>query len=88
MAAIQQVSTKTCTLRSVMRSAAFTKGHKDALHGKPFDYDAYPDTNDQWAYERGRLFAMVYKYPVKDGKTITYDALYAFHSAWQDNLIM
>ena len=88
MAAIQQVTTKTCTLRSVMRTAAFIKGHKEALQGKPFNYDAYPNTNDQWFYERGRLFGMIYKYPVKDGKTITYDALYAFANAWNANLIM
>ena len=88
MAAIQQVTTKTCTLRSVMRTAAFIKGHKDALQGKPFSYDAYPDLNDQWSYERGRLFGAIYKYPVKEGKTITYDALYAFANAWNANLIM
>lgn len=87
MAAIQQVTIKTCTLRSVMRTAAFIRGHKEALQGKPLDYDAYQNTNDQWSYERGRLFGLVYKEPVKEGKTITYSALYAFSEAWNENLI-
>ena len=71
-----------------MRTAAFIKGHKDSLKGLPPDYDGYTDANDQWSYERGRLFGTIYKDPVKNGKTITYAALYAFAEAWRANLIM
>lgn len=87
MAAIQQVSTKTVTLRSIMRTAPFMRGHREALEGKPFDYDAYTVINDQWQYERGRQFGLMYRQPIKEGRTVKVSALLAFHGALAENEI-
>lgn len=41
----------------VMRSRPFGRGFSDFRRGVPFDGEAFPKLNDQWAYERGRMFA-------------------------------
>lgn len=73
-----QVATRTVTLRTVLRSAAFVRGFKEARKGLPMDYDAYGEaheTTNRWSYERGRQFGLIYTGPIKDGKTITHDAV-------------
>lgn len=81
-APIRQMATHTVTLRTVMRRASFVQGHRSFLRGEPLNYDAYPHKpNEQWAYERGRLFAAIYPHPVKNGKTIRTSALMAYSGA-------
>lgn len=73
-----QVATRTVTLRTVLKSAAFARGFKEAREGVPMDYDAYSETHEtanRWGYERGRQFALIYAGPVKKGKTVTHDAI-------------
>jgi len=53
-----QVKTKKTTLRSVVKSRAFRDGIEHYRKGKAPAFDAFgEDTNEAWAYERGRLFA-------------------------------
>lgn len=88
MAALQQVSTQPISLHSLMRSAAFNKGHKDVLAGKPLKYDAYRTSNEQWQYERGRLFGLFYREPIKVSGAVKNSAMMAFAAAWKANHII
>lgn len=64
--AIQQVkNTKLTTIRSVLHSKAFMMGFTDVREGKPFRYDHFDNINDQWNYERGRIYASASEAPVK-----------------------
>lgn len=64
--AIRQVkNTKLTTVRSVLHSKAFMMGFTDVREGRPFRYDHFNNTNDQWNYERGRIYASASKAPVK-----------------------
>ena len=63
---IRQVkNTKLTTLRSVLHSKAFMMGYADVREGRPFRYDHFDNTNDQWNYERGRIYASASNAPVK-----------------------
>lgn len=64
--AIRQVkNTKLTTVRSVLHSKAFMMGFTDVREGRPFRYDHFDNTNDQWNYERGRIYASACQAPVK-----------------------
>jgi hypothetical protein len=85
-----QVETKGVGLRGVMRSAAFVRGFAEARKGKPMDYEAYQErgqTNDRWAYERGRLFGHIYAGPLKEGPRVTWPAYVAMRDAFRINLV-
>jgi hypothetical protein len=51
-----QVPTTRTTTQSIMRAAAFAAGVDDVRNGRAPNFDSYAD---DWAYERGRLFASV-----------------------------
>lgn len=74
----QQVKTVNCTYRSILRTKYFKLGVEDATKGRGWnnDYD-YWDINDQWGYERGRLFGLFTKgkIPVKNGRAVNFDAI-------------
>ena len=76
------------TLKSVMHTAPFNRGFKEALAGKPMDYNAYDYQNDQFAYERGRHFAALYQGTIKNNKKIRYEALDKFNEAVYKNYII
>lgn len=90
MATIRQVSTSTVTFKSVMKTALFNQGVKEAREGKPFNYDAGKTLNDQWAYERGRLFGTRYKTtPIKDHRgRVTYTAQDDMAQALREGVIL
>lgn len=71
---IKQVQTKNTTCRAIIRTKAFVTGFNEVRSGKPFNYDAYRDSNDQWNYERGRQFALIFKGKLKDGAKVTWGA--------------
>lgn len=75
---VKQVKTKDCSLKSIIHRAAFVRGFKEVKDGITMDYDAftgpYEDTNDRWAYERGRLFGYLFNGRLKDGKRVTWEA--------------
>ena len=72
---------------TVMRSAAFVRGFKEAQKGKPLDYDAYRDTNNQWNYQRGRQFALIFDGVLKNGSKLTLAAQYAMQNALYERVI-
>lgn len=83
---MKQVPTKAGKPESAMRSAPFVRGFKEARAGKPLNYEAFPYTGDQWQYERGRQFALMYNGALKDGARLTYDARRAFHNALRERV--
>ena len=80
--------TKMVTLKSVMHTAPFNRGFKEALAGKPMDYNAYVDENDQYAYERGRQFAALYNGAIKNNKKVSKNALYKMGEAVYNGYII
>lgn len=87
---IRQVSTSTVTFKSVMKTALFNLGVKEAREGKPFNYDAGKTLNDQWAYERGRLFGTRFKQGSVKGERgqVTYEAINAMKLALRERVIL
>jgi hypothetical protein len=88
--AIQQVTTKNVSLRTIMKTALFNRGVKEAREGKPFNYDIGATLNDQWAYERGRLFGTRYKEgSVKDHRgRVTVYAMRAMAQAQHEGVML
>jgi hypothetical protein len=56
-----QIPTRLATVREVMSDPKFALGVSDVRAGRgyPARYDAWEDTNDRWAYERGRQWARI-----------------------------
>jgi hypothetical protein len=79
-----QIKTRTVSFKSVMRTAAFMRGFKEARKGLPMDYDAYDNersTDNRWSYERGRQFGLLYAGPVKDGGRVRWEAIHEMQRA-------
>ena len=57
----KQVPTVPATLRKIMNDPKFAQGAADVRAGRgyPLDYDTWKETNDMWAYERGRQWAQI-----------------------------
>jgi hypothetical protein len=77
-----QIPTQVTTAAEIMASRTFALGVEDVRAGRGFcpDYDTWRDTNDRWAYERGRQWAQLAPRSVLlkvDGK-ITPQALLLF----------
>jgi hypothetical protein len=71
---IRQIQTKSTTTHAVIRSRAFVRGFNEVKAGKPLNYDAFLDSNDQWNYERGRQFALCFNGALKKGAKVTMSA--------------
>jgi hypothetical protein len=71
-----------------MHTAPFNRGFKEALSGKSMDYNAYTSENDQFAYERRRHFAALYKGIIKNNKKVSKNALYKFNEAVYNGYII
>lgn len=86
---IKQITTRQTGILGIMRKASFVRGFTEARKGKPLQYDAYPhDTNQQWDYERGRLFGLMFDGPLKFGKSINRGAAVQFSWAIRDKVIL
>ena len=80
---------KTVTIRSVMMTAAFKAGFVSFREGVPLDCEHSHDTNKQWAYERGRIFAALYDSATyKRGNRVTFHAERAMHNAILERVIL
>jgi len=88
--AIRQVSTSNVTFKSVMKTALFNLGVKEAREGKPFNYDAGNTLNEQWAYERGRLFGTRFKQGSVKGERgqVTYEAMNAMRLSIREGVML
>jgi len=79
-----QIKTRNVSFKSVMRTAAFMRGVREARAGIPMDYGAYENergTDNRWSYERGRQFGLIYKGPVKDKARVRWDAIEGMRDA-------
>lgn len=79
-----QIPTRTIKITTIMRSAAFVRGFKEARKGVPMDYDAFSGKNEipnRWNYERGRQFGFVYASTLKEGARVKNDTVLAWVSA-------
>lgn len=86
---MSQIYTQKKTSSWALKSRAFGEGFRDAKSGKPFNYDKYiGHTDDQWNYERGRLFAQVYDGEIKRDRRLTHKAQWAFTLAIRDGIIL
>jgi hypothetical protein len=87
--AIQQVQTRVRKSGWSLNSKAFGVGYREALKGLPLRYDAFADNIDeQWNYERGRLFAQLYRGELKDNRRrLTYNAQMAYANAVRERII-
>lgn len=74
----KQETTKSVGIRSVIYTREFNLGVADGSKGLPYrpEYERWT-TNDQWNYERGRLFGIATKgeVPVKINKKVTQQAI-------------
>ncbi len=86
-----QIKTRDVSLNSIMRTAAFMRGVREARAGLPMDYKAYENersTDNRWNYERGRQFGLIYKGPVKDKARVRWDAIVGMSDAlWRRAVI-
>ena len=72
---------KPVSLYSVLKSRPFGRGFAAYRNGKPLDPDAFHRTSDQWAYERGRMFAAWYAGALRSNRRLSYDAMVAAREA-------
>lgn len=85
-----QISTRLVKTSTILRSAAFVRGFREARKGVPMDYDAFTgagETKDRWNYERGRQFGYVYASALKEGARVRYDAIRGWNEARRENWV-
>jgi hypothetical protein len=85
-----QISTHRTKISTVMRSAAFVRGFKEARNNAPMDYDAYcnfNETHKRWSYERGRQFGLIYSGSIKNGNKVILDAIFNYNQAHRNGWI-
>ena len=69
-----EANRKLTTIYHVLKSRPFGRGFAAYRNGEPFDPDAFYRLNDQWAYERGRLFAAYYSGALRINRRIAWEA--------------
>ena len=78
---MNEANRKPVTLLSVISSRPFGRGFSSYRNGEPFDPDAFYRLNDQWAYERGRMFAAFYSGALRQNRRLAWDAIQAAREA-------
>lgn len=69
-----ELRTKKTSLRKVISSRPFGRGFAAYRAGEALDPDAFQAINDQWAYERGRMFAAYYDGALRINRRLSWDA--------------
>ena len=85
-----QVSTKVVSLKKIMGRPAFERGYLDAMCGAKFnkDYDDW-SANEQWSYERGRLFFYgAGKVRLKQGRGVSSQAIQVYKALRDSKVIL
>jgi hypothetical protein len=62
------------SVRKVLSSRPFGRGFSDYRAGKPLEPDAFHSISEQWAYERGRMFAAWYSGALRINRRLSWDA--------------
>ena len=68
-------------LTKVLSSRPFGRGFSSYRKGEPFEPDAFYRLNDQWAYERGRMFAAWYQGSLRTNRRLAPAAIAAGRDA-------
>lgn len=68
-------------LSKVLSSRPFGRGFSDYRAGRPFRDDLFYRLNDQWAYERGRMFAALYQGALRQNRRLSHGAIVAAREA-------
>lgn len=68
-------------LYSVLKSRPFGRGFAAYRNGEPFDPNAFYRLNDQWSYERGRMFAAWYDGALRVNRRLSHGAIVAAREA-------
>lgn len=86
---LKQCQVKYVRAESVLRRKSFVEGFNSVRKNKPYDYSKLDgDQNEAWNYERGRLLALVYDGPLKEGRYVTSAAIAALTKARSEGLIL
>lgn len=75
-------------LSKVLSSRPFGRGFSDYRAGRPFRDDLFYRLNDQWAYERGRMFAAFYSGALRSQRHLTAGALNAAREALHNGALI
>ena len=75
-------------ISTILNAAAFGFGFRDKREEKPprKEYETF-QPRDQWLYEYGRLFAIVWPYPIKKGRAVDPVACLAFAACLKKRFI-
>ena len=85
-----QVKTRVVSLKTIMGRPAFERGYLDAMCGAKFakDYDDLT-ANEQWSYERGRLFFFgAGKVRLKQGRGVSSQAIQVYKALRDSKVIL
>ena len=75
-------------LRKVLSSRPFGRGFSAYRNGEPFDPDAFHSINEQWSYERGRMFAAWYAGALRINRRLSHDAMVAASEALYEGALI
>jgi hypothetical protein len=80
---VNNAGTRGIHVRQHLKAGAFARGFRDVRKGRKFDADLYVGhPQNQWLYERGRQFALVYSGDLKNGQRVLEAACRAFMDAY------
>lgn len=86
---IQQVSTKRAKLSTILSRKGVVEGFASIRKNKPFDYASCDkDPDYAWSFERGRLLALIYDGPLKEGRYVTSGAIEAWKKGRAEGWIL
>lgn len=76
------------SLSKVLSSRPFGRGFAAFRNGEAFDPDAFYRLNDQWAYERGRMFAAWYTGALRQNRRLSHGAMVAASEALRSGALI
>jgi hypothetical protein len=78
---------RTISLYDIITRKVFQTGFNDARNNKPFKYDHYTTSNEEF-YARGRQFAILYDGPLYENGRISVSANQAMLKLAREKLIL
>ena len=85
---MNEANRKPVSLYSVLKSRPFGRGFSAFRNGEAFDPDAFHRVNDQWAYERGRMFAAWYAGALRVNRRLSHGAMVAASEALRSGALI
>lgn len=75
-------------LSKVLSSRPFGRGFAAYRNGEPFRDDLFHRINEQWAYERGRMFAALYSGTLRHNRRLAHGAMVAAREALHNGALI